>query len=48
VVVDKLKITKEQLVFEKRKKRAIKHLIYMQRGSSQIHRKHLTSLLERR
>jgi hypothetical protein len=31
VVVDKLKITKELLVFEKRKKRAIKHLIYMRR-----------------
>jgi hypothetical protein len=32
VVVDKLKITKKQLVFEKRKKRTIKHLIYMRRG----------------
>jgi hypothetical protein len=32
VVVDKLKITKRQLVFEKSKKRTIKHLSYMQRG----------------
>jgi hypothetical protein len=32
VVVDKLEITKEQLVFKKRKKRTIKYLIYMQRG----------------